>query len=866
VIDFKKISGRLKSALVASTNEKDVENAYRAILSEILPEAGSWSSPFGVDGLLPVPACETVPHGGDLLAEFKWDVQLSSSTDRAKVLAQALFYLRRLEGDKQARKLPAALLVGDVNEFFLISTQPLLKYLSEPDISEGGAWDWSVAPSSAWQQGALVLRLAQDSDLAPSWVWEPQSSGFGAENVEDVRNKILANLNSSEYLVSINPESMISVFERWRDCVLHKSELGTLNAQEQVGIFMRSLLDREAVYQHPKSHAKLVVEGRPEPVRIQPGTHEAFWKHFRSKYSLTEKREFTGNKDRLVEEENRRRTGEFMTPAIWVAEAHQHLDGVLGEGWRDRYVVWDCSCGTANLTRDFNFKHLYLSTLNQEDVDTIKTMRYNGAGMTDGATVFKFDFLNDPLDKLPQGLRDALNDSSKPLLFLNNPPYGTAGNKKVVSGTETKGKAGMAQSDISAQMKREGVGASGQLYTQFMFRMEKIAEGRPNVVLGLFSKSDHMRSSSYANFTNWWLQRYKSESGFLFCANEFADVSGAWAVCWNVWTRGSDERREWSFDVKKRVREGAAERVDAVGTKTLYLSDWKPSNETTDKSADKERKFDLANWRLTGALTPKSNIGTTYNQFKVSSDDIAYFEGGHFDSPISENLGVYSTSGPSKHSRHVSPGRLRQFAPVMILRDLPKVEWHNQKDEFLAPDETHPEWSRWVADALLFLPLCGKGEFSGLRDLAFPDLNGKPQTYQVKNHWALLSRERVMELADAAGFDLLYADAELHRDPVRQVTPVYDEVLAQEPVSAIGRRCFEEARRLTELTISSGSRRLLCDDKPEFHLQAWDAGWKQTRKVLEAYHPQEWKAWKAIFDEWRSELRELVYELGYLRR
>lgn len=846
----------LSESLASARNEKDVENAYRTFLSSILPDSEPWRSPHGVDGILPYRS------GSSILAEFKYDDDLKSASDRAKILIQVLFYLKKIESDAQSQKLPGLVFVGDVNEFFMLSTTPLLRYL-ERDLN------WSAAPSSAWQsEPDLLLEIAKDPDLTPSWVWHPQEEFSESE----VRDKITAVLESSEYRVTISPQSMISVFERWQDLVLKSSEKKRLGPQGVVALFMSSLLDRESVYQHPKSATKLVVEGG-EVVKINSGSHDAFWKHFRDRYTVTEKREFTANKDRLVADETRRRTGEFMTPAIWVAEAHRHLDETLGEDWRERYVVWDCSCGTANLTRDYSFKRLYLSTLNQEDVDTVTKMRYNGAGLPEGAQVFQFDFLNDDVfptsfmpSKVPQGLLDALQDPNQPVLFLNNPPYGTANNKKVVGGSEKKGKAGTAATVVASDMKSEGVGASNQLYTQFMFKMAKILDGRGNAHIALFCKSDHMRSSSYSKFTSWWLERFKSEGGFIFQASEFADVSGAWAVCWNVWSSGKDSRREWEFDVMTRVRGDATERISKTGAKALYLSDWRPSSVVEDKEYDRGRDPVLCNWRLTGSVTPKSNEGTTFRPFTATETDVAYFNRGNFDSPITESMVVFAASAPTPNGKHVSPRRVREFATTMALRDLAVVEWYNQKDEFIAPDESHPERERWWADTLLFLPLCGKGEFSGLRNLEFADPEGDPSVYQVKNHWALLTRERAMTLADQSGFEALYADAELHSNPDRIVTPIYDQVLSEEPVSDIGRRCFEEARRLTELVITSGSRKLMCDDVPEYHLQAWDAGWKQTRKVLEQYHVPEYRAWKALYDEWRSELRDLVYELGYLRR
>lgn len=52
----------------------------------------------------------------------------------------------------------------------------------------------------------------------------------------------------------------------------------------------------------------------------------------------------------------RRRTGVFYTPQIWADYAQKMIGEQFGEDWRENYIVWDCCCGTANLTRGYKFK------------------------------------------------------------------------------------------------------------------------------------------------------------------------------------------------------------------------------------------------------------------------------------------------------------------------------------------------------------------------------------------------------------------------------------------------------------------------------------------------------------------------------
>lgn len=56
-------------------------------------------------------------------------------------------------------------------------------------------------------------------------------------------------------------------------------------------------------------------------------------------------------------------------------------------------MVWDCAAGVKNLTRDYQFEHLYSSTVHQSELDLSK--QYNAYNYA-----FQYDFLNDDIDQL----------------------------------------------------------------------------------------------------------------------------------------------------------------------------------------------------------------------------------------------------------------------------------------------------------------------------------------------------------------------------------------------------------------------------------------------------------------------------------
>lgn len=103
------------------------------------------------------------------------------------------------------------------------------------------------------------------------------------------------------------------------------------------------------------------------------------------------------------------------------------------KNWQKSYIVWDMCCGVGNLeVKHSNHRNIYMSTLDQEDVDVMRATKTCVA-----AEKFQYDYLNDDItddgkidhsltNKVPKGLLDAIA-SGKKILILINPPYAEAG-------------------------------------------------------------------------------------------------------------------------------------------------------------------------------------------------------------------------------------------------------------------------------------------------------------------------------------------------------------------------------------------------------------------------------------------------------
>ena len=248
--------------------------------------------------------------------------------------------------------------------------------------------------------------------------------------------------------------------------------------------------------------------------------YESFFAHFSSSYSPSQKEKLTAVVDRIVEDTTRRKQGEFFTPAIWVDKAHEYIASVYGENWKEEYVVWDPAWGTGNLTRDYKFGELYVSTLNQSDIDTANQMGYNPE-----ATKFQYDFLNDDYEKLPEGLRKAIEEGRQ-IIVLMNPPYASAGNFD--GGLNKKGTV-ITKTNIEMQGDEMGKSATN-LYTQFLYRVGKL-DGKTHICI--FSSPLFLSGSAFNKIRPYIFKKYEYTKGFMMDSSHFADVK-SWGLTFSI--------------------------------------------------------------------------------------------------------------------------------------------------------------------------------------------------------------------------------------------------------------------------------------------------------------------------------------------
>jgi hypothetical protein len=807
-----------RAALAASTAEKDVEGAYRGELTHTA--GGAWMSPHNCDGL---GQWKTVR----LLLEAKYDQDLKGHLSVCAVLGQLLGYCKRFEAAGEV--MPNVLMAGDRDECFVLSTESVRGFL-DLDI------DWSFAPS----QGSPELKaaLVQGFNLLP-YVYDID----GTLDFKEVVEKIETLAQGSQHQVRAEPSNLEAIFMYWRDRVFVGKKKEALSPTDQVDVFLRCLFQPTDVYLHPVKKGVLVVPGYPSGVIINAAQYRSFFSHFRQGYKPSEVEVFYGMKDRLIEDDSRRRQGAFFTPVLWTDEAHRELEKSLGPGWREECVVWDCAAGTGNLTRDYrDWGCLLSSTLEPADVAVMQEQGWGGEAFT-------FDFLNDPRPPLSvdKTLRDAA-EAGKRLVFFINPPYGTA-SAGVRGGTN---KEGIAKTAVNDGMKEAKLGAPRQqLYAQFMFQCHRVAEqyGFAEYTVSLFSVPTFMSSGSYKKFRDWWYGGHHYEGGFLFQASHFADVKGRWGISFTVWSGGEGSMTRTDEDLPVQLLDVEDFKVVQIGSKAIYNSDGREASKWVREPVRGKKGVDAP--QMSSGLTVKEIALPTC----VIPGAVSYM-GSNSNNIMKSGQGValFSASYTDGHGFSVLPSNWRRAVALYGARKLVKETWDTQKDEYLVPDTTLPGYKSWVDMCHMYALLHTSNNCTAMRDVEY-----KGESWRIKNNWFWLPKKDALDLLDSVDTPTLYRDCQAEKDDPYFATVLPGLTLSPKALVVLG--------LLRGLWVKSlPVREAYAAGKPELHLEAWDAGVYQLKHLWRDLFPDDWKALKAAHKELADELRPGVYTYGFLKK
>ena len=717
-----------------------------------------------------------------MLIEYKYDIRMKDKIERARVIAQCIGYLHKFEESGMA--LPKLVFIGDINECMIIHTNDLIKFLDLDCVN------WDIAPCNLGQENNLIMPIVKSIN---PWVYDVDSNF----KFDDIANKIISLCKGINQQVHITEKNIEKIFNNFCKRVLKKSN--NISANDLVAVFIGAMLDQEHYYKHPTKKNTLIANGTN--IAINGDEYDAFMNQHSTDYSPKEKRIMTAISDRLIEDTNRRNKGEFYTPTLFVDYAHKMIEKELCVHWKENYVVWDCCCGTKNLTRDYRFKELYCSTLEQAELDISKN--YNKE-----ATSFQFDFLNDSLDDLKvkaPGLIEAF-ELNKPICFFINPPYGTT--------TSFKGLAtvGVSRTVISNQIKLK------EFIAQFLYRIYLLQSqfNITNVKICIFHNPKWLCGQNYKNFRKVFFEKFEYLSGCMFRASEFANVSSSWGICFSIFN--SCKSSDNSIFKHTLIESTPDYSIKEVGAKLLYNND--------------NRVFSVAKF-------VERNHKTNANVLAVlmcPGNDVQNNGATFINSNCSYNAGG---------SHFITESNYEDCVSVLAARNLISTNWVIDKDEYMQPNENAPEYKQYVKDAIVYTIFGNQKSYRGE--------NG------YNNEFFWMSKQEMLDLAEEYNNDYTYEDALNSKE--RFVYLKLQEI--KDDLSPEAKAVLDKATELVKSSFKY--REMFNESHPECQINNWDAGWYQIKALLKEFMPDDLKEFRALYKQLADKMRQQVYELGFLK-
>lgn len=643
----------------------------------------------------------------------------------------------------------------------------------------------------------------------------------------------------------ITPANLKQVFDKWVAMV--GREIDGVKEDDYALLFFADIMHDGTNSSHENLPAALLHKNGKPVFELAGKIYELgstegyrqFWAIYHKPPKAEYRNYLLARRDNLIPLDERSFKGAYYTPLAVVDKAYDKLAETLGENWQKNYIVWDMCCGVANLeVKHSNPRNIYMSTLDQADVDVMKATKTCVA-----AQRFQYDYLNDDItddgkidysltNKVPAGLRQAIAEGKK-ILVLINPPYAestTGGN--TASADDSDSKVGVAKTKLAATAMANFGKASNELFMQFVAR---IALEIPTATLAMFSKLKYVNAPTLEQFRQNWHAIYLG--GFVVDSNAFDGLKGSFPIGFLVWaTNQMPKKIQPITEVSVEVLDKKAQ---PIGEKSFYNL---PSEEL------------LTNW-IRRPKTNKTNIVPLKNAVipatatkdlrgtKWSDDAIGYIlSGGNDLQHANQQTVIFSSGYGSARGFFVNTENLWQIAIMFSVRRLIKPTWLNDRDQFLQP--TQPLNDEFKTDCLIWMLFNGSNLTASANDLEW---NNK--TWSIVNHFIPFTE------ADVNAYGRFESDFMV-------------QYLSDKKLSAEASAVLNAGRTLWQAYFAHTDVRNVRD---EFKLNRPDVGWYQIRNALKArnasgdYAPVDFSAFEQAYKILGDKLRPQVYTLGFLR-
>jgi hypothetical protein len=752
--------------------------------------------------------------------EAKQDSKLSSYA----MFTQLLHYVQ--EALNRGEYVPPFLSVIDTKKAAIMKTSDVLPFLEKKTIKWGKS-------ASGYTQEAL--------DAVSAYIGTHFISFKIETHEEEFIDAIKGAIKKGDIIrTQITPDNLKQVFDKW--VVEIGREIKDVAEENYALLFFADIMNDGTLSTHTDLPAELLHKN-DEPVFSLAGKlyelgNKEGYRRFWAIYHRPPKAEYRDylleRRDSLIPLNERIFKGAYYTPLNVVDKAYDKLADTLGENWQKEYIVWDMCCGVGNLeVKHSNPRNIYMSTLDQPDVDVMKATKTCVA-----ATRFQYDYLNDDItddgkidysltNKVPEGLRKSI-ESGKKILVLINPPYAeaTSGLSEEYSHKDEVSKT----TKVARHLFFEDGMASRELFVQFVAR---VAKEIPTATIAMFSKVKYVNAPNFEEFRNNWNAKYLG--GFIIHSKTFEGLTGDFPIGFLIWE--TDQLSKERSPINEITTDVLDKKTNPIGEKKFYNL---PNSIFLNTWIERPTSNGIPCIALKNAITPY-----TGKLLRSSTCDnaIAFLvcKGNDLQNAGQSTFLLSSIYG-SVGGVYITPENMSKASIVFTVRKIIKHTWQNDRDQFLQP--TEPLTDEFKNDCLIWMLFNGSNLTASANDLEWNE-----KKWSIVNHFIPFTESEVGA-------------------PARFESNFMERYIADKTFSDEARVVLEEGKNLWQAYFAHTDTRTVRD---ELKLNRADVGWYQIRKALQArnessdFPPISFKTFEASYKALSEKIQPQVYTLGFLK-
>ncbi len=723
--------------------------------------------------------------------------------------------------------IPPFLVVIDTKKAAIMKSEDVLPFLAKKTITWGKS-------ASSYTQEALDAISAHIGTHFVSFKIETHEEEF-ISTIKDAITK------GDIIRTQITPDNLKQVFDKWVTMI--GREIKGVSEDDYALLFFADIMHDGTASTHDYLTAALMHKNGSPVFSLAGHIYELgnkegyrqFWAIYHKPPKAEYRNYLLERRDSLIPLDERSFKGAYYTPLAVVDKAYDKLTETLGKNWQKEYIVWDMCCGVGNLeVKHSNPRNIYMSTLDQADVDVMKATKTCVA-----AQRFQYDYLNDDItddgnidysltNKIPEGLRKAIAEDKK-MLVLINPPYAEATNADNVSSNKhLEGKTDVSKTRISEVISDYGY-ARRELFVQFLARLSKEI---PQAFVAMFSTLKYVNAPNFEKFRTIWSAEYLG--GFVVHSKAFDGLNGNFPIGFLVWKTSHKTVKK---NVISTITTGVLNKsAEPIGEKSFYnlpneifLNSWLP-----------RLKTNCSNIPLKNAVSPRQGkakvtlwIDNAVGYLLSNGNDVQ-----HSSQQTAILSSVYNTVG----GFYITLNNLWQAAIIFTVRRIVKPTWLNDRDQFLQP--TEPLTDEFKNDCLVWMLFNGSNLTASANDLEW---NNKK--WSIVNHF------------------IPFTEAEVNA-PDRFESDFMVQYMADKIFSEEAKQVLDCGRQLWQAYFAHTDVHTV---REELKLNRVDVGWYQIRKALQGrnasgdFAPVSFKPFEDAYKKLSEKLQPQVYELGFLK-